>query len=93
MREEYQNKEDTNVVGDTLKGMVREGARRMWEAALKEEESAFLGRDRYEQGEEFRGYRNDYHPNQELVRGAEEPAGSRAGCAAACGGRRTVRVA
>ena len=34
---------DTKVVGDTLEGMVREGARRMLAAALKEEVSAFPG--------------------------------------------------
>ena len=45
MKEVYQNEEDTNVVGDTLEGMVREGARRMLAAALEEEVSAFLGRD------------------------------------------------
>ncbi len=41
--------------------MVREGARRLLAAALEEEVSAFLGRDRYERGKEFRGYRNGYH--------------------------------
>ena len=61
MREVYQNEEDANVVDDTLEAMVREGARRMLAAALEEEVSGFLGRDRYERGEEFRGYRNGYH--------------------------------
>ena len=69
MKEVYQNEEDTNVVGDTLEGMVREGARRMLAAALEEEVSAFLGRDRYERSEEFRGYRNGYHPSRELTVG------------------------
>ncbi len=69
MKEVYQNEEDTNVVGDTLEGMVREGARRMLAAALEEEVSAFLGRDRYERGKEFRGYRNGYHPSRELTVG------------------------
>ena len=41
--------------------MVREGARRLLAAALEEEVSAFLGRDRYERGKEFGGYRNGYH--------------------------------
>ena len=58
MREVYQNEEEANVVDDTLEAMVREGARRMLAAALEEEVSGFLGRDRYERGEEFRGYRN-----------------------------------
>ena len=47
MREVYQNEEDANVVDDTLEAMVREGARRMLAAALEEEVSGFLGRDRY----------------------------------------------
>ena len=69
MRELYQTEVDTNVVGDTLESMVREGARRMLAAALEEEVSGFLGRERYERGEEFRGYRNGYHPSRELTVG------------------------
>ena len=69
MREVYQNEEDANVVDDTLETMVREGARRMLAAALEEEVSGFLGRDRYERGEEFRGYRNGYHRSRELTVG------------------------
>ena len=69
MREVYQNEEDANVVDDTLEAMVREGARRMLAAALEEEVSGFLGRDRYERGEEFRGYRNGYHRSRELTVG------------------------
>ena len=64
MREVYQNEEETNVVDDTLEAVVREGARRMLAAALEEEVNAFLGRDRYERVEEFRGYRNGYHRKQ-----------------------------
>ena len=48
----------------TLEAMVREGARRMLAAALEEEVSGFLGRDHYERGEEFRGYRNALSPQQ-----------------------------
>ena len=69
MREVYQNEEDANVVDDTLEAMVREGARRMLAAALEEEVSGFLGRDRYERGEEFCGYRNGYHRSRELTVG------------------------
>ena len=69
MREVYQNEADANVVDDTLEAMVREGARRMLTAALEEEVSGFLGRDRYERGEEFRGYRNGYHRSRELTVG------------------------
>ena len=69
MREVYQNEEEANVVDDTLEAMVREGARRMLAAALEEEVSGFLGRDRYERGEEFRGYRNGYHRSRELTVG------------------------
>ena len=69
MREVYQTEDDTNVVGDTLEEMVRKGARRMLAAALEEEVNGFLGRERYERGEEFRGYRNGYHPSRELTVG------------------------
>ena len=69
MREVCQNEEDRSVVDDTLEAMVREGARRMLAAALEEEVSGFLGRDRYERGEEFRGYRNGYHQSRELTVG------------------------
>ena len=69
MKEVYQNGEGANVVDDTLESMVREGARRMLAAALEEEVSAFLGRDRYERAEEFRGYRNGYHRGRELTVG------------------------
>ena len=41
----------------------------MLAAALEEEVSGFLGRDRYERGEEFRGYRNGYHQSRELTVG------------------------
>ena len=42
----------------------------MLAAALEEEVSGFLGRDRYERGEEFRGYRNGYHRSRELTVGS-----------------------
>ena len=61
MREVYQNEEDANVVDYTLEAMVREGTRRMLTAAFEEEVSAFLGRDLYERGKEFGGYRNGHH--------------------------------
>ena len=41
----------------------------MLAAALEEEVSAFLGGDRYERGDEFRGYRNGYHRSRELTVG------------------------
>ena len=69
MKEVYQNEEDTNVVGDMPDALVREGARRMLAAGLEEEVNEFLGRGRYERGEEFRGYRNGYHPSRELTVG------------------------
>jgi hypothetical protein len=43
---------------DTLEQMVRQGARQMLQRALEAEVAEFLGRDRYERGGEFRGYRN-----------------------------------
>ena len=61
MNEVYQSNEKTDVVEDTLEAKVREGARLMLAAALDEEVNVFLGRDRYERSDEFRGYRNGYH--------------------------------
>ena len=69
MKEVYQSNEDINVVGDTLEDMFREGARRMLAAALDEEVNVFLGRERYERSDEFRGYRNGYHRSRELTVG------------------------
>ena len=69
MREVYQNEGNENVVEDMLEQIVSEGARRMLVAGLEEEVSRFLGRERYERGEEFRGYRNGYHPSRELTVG------------------------
>jgi len=69
VREVYQNEEDANVVDDALETMVGKEARRMLAAALEEEVSAFLGRDRYERDDEFRGYRNGDHPSREFTVG------------------------
>ena len=69
MTEVYQSKEETDVVSDTLEAKVREGARLMLAAALDEEVNAFVGRDRYERSDEFRGYRNGYHRSRELTVG------------------------
>ncbi len=41
----------------------------MLAAALEEEVNAFLERGRYQRGNEFRGYRNGYHPLRELTVG------------------------
>ena len=38
-------------------------------AAALEEVSTFLGRDRYERSDEFRGYRNGYHRSREVTVG------------------------
>ena len=69
MKEVYQSSDDAGVVGDTLEEMVREGARRMLTAALDEEVNVFLGRERYERSDEFRGYRHGYHGSRELTVG------------------------
>ncbi len=69
MKELHQNEEDANVNKDTLEVMVREGARGMLAAGFEEEVSAFLGRDRYDRGEEFRGYGNGYHRSREMTVG------------------------
>ena len=41
----------------------------MLAAALEEEVNDFLGRQHYERGKTFRGYRNGYHPSRELTVG------------------------
>jgi len=69
MKKVYQSKANENVVEDMLDRIVSEGARWMLAAGLEEEVSSFLGRERYERGEEFRGYRNGYHPSRELTVG------------------------
>ena len=58
-----------NEVQDALEAYVREGARRMLAAALDEEVRTFLGRQRYQRGQAFRGYRNGYHQLRELTVG------------------------
>jgi transposase-like protein len=68
----YQRKsreEQRDEVQDALEAYVREGARKMLAAALEEEVNAFLERGRYQRGNEFRGYRNGYHPPRELTVG------------------------
>ncbi len=42
--------------------------------SLEEEVNAFLGRERYERGEEFRGYRNGYHRSHDLTVGVSAVA-------------------
>ena len=44
------------TIVDALDHVAREGARRMLQRVLEVDE--FLGRDRYQRGPEFRGYRN-----------------------------------
>ena len=58
MKIAYQTEDDTNVVGDTLEAMVKEGARRMLAAALEEKVSIFWAESATREGEEFHGYRN-----------------------------------
>jgi transposase-like protein len=62
-------KEQRNEVNDSLENYVREGARRMLALALEEEVNTFLGRDRYQRRQAFRGYRNGYHPPREITVG------------------------
>ena len=56
-------------VADALEQVVREGARQMLAAALEAEVSAFLGRQRYERGGPFRGYRNGTHAPRQVTVG------------------------
>ena len=60
---------EAEIIDDTLESVVREGARRMLAAALEAEVAGFLGRDRYERGKPFRGYRNGHLPRRELTVG------------------------
>ena len=60
---------ESSPILDSLEAYVREGARQMLAAALDAEVSVFLGRDRYERGKPFRGYRNGYHEARELTVG------------------------
>jgi putative transposase len=66
----YQTRfEGASTVKDALEEMAREGARSMLQRALEEEVAAFLGRERYERGGEFRGYRNGSHPERTIGTG------------------------
>ena len=71
MSEGYQSVDNNEVgqVRDALEALVTEGARRILESALEEEVSAFLGRDHYQRGNEFRGYGNGYHRSREITVG------------------------
>ena len=71
MPEGYQGVDNNEVgqVRDVLEALVTEGARRMLESALEEEVRSFLGRDRYQRRNEFRGYRNRYHRSREITVG------------------------
>jgi transposase-like protein len=72
MTEAYQSgsrENESSLVLDSLEAYVRGGARQMLAAALDDEVRAFLGRDRYERGKPFRGYRNGYHERRELTVG------------------------
>lgn len=48
------------TIVDALDQVAREGARSMLQRALEVEVDEFLGRERYQRGREFRGYRNGY---------------------------------
>jgi putative transposase len=61
--------DEVGAIDTTLESVVREGARQMLAAALEAEVAAFLGRDRYERGKSFRGYRNGHLPSRELTVG------------------------
>jgi transposase-like protein len=53
----------SNVAGtivDALDQLARDGARQMLQWALEAEVQEFLGRERYQRGPAFRGYRNGH---------------------------------
>lgn len=47
---------------DVLEAVVRHGAQRLLQQMVEAEVAEFLGRDRYQRAEEFRGYRNGHLP-------------------------------
>jgi transposase-like protein len=51
---------------DVLERLVREGARKLLQAALEAEVDEFLGRRRYQRTEEHRGYRNGHLPKRTI---------------------------
>lgn len=57
------------VISELL-SLAREGARQMLQRALEAEVEEFLGRQRYERGGDFRGYRNGYQRPRELAIGS-----------------------
>lgn len=62
----------TKVAGeivDVLDELARDGARRMLQKALEAEVEAHLGRERYQRGGEFRGYRNGHARERRLAIG------------------------
>lgn len=59
----------TEVIGNALDELVRDGAREMLRQALEEEVRAFLQRARYARGGVFRGYRNGYRPERMIGTG------------------------
>ncbi|MDQ3809619.1 MAG: IS256 family transposase [Chloroflexota bacterium] len=51
---------------DVLERLVREGARKLLQAALEEEVDEFLGRRRYQRTDQHRGYRNGHLPKRTI---------------------------
>lgn len=51
---------------DVLERLIREGARKMLQAALEEEVDEFLGRRRYQRADQHRGYRNGHLPRRTI---------------------------
>ncbi len=56
-------------VSETLEELVRRGAQEMRRRALEEGGEAFLGRERYQREQAFRGYRNGYAPERTVGSG------------------------
>jgi len=56
--------EPIEVAEDQLEAIARKGARTMLGDALREEVDAYLGRERYERTEAYRGYRNGGSPRR-----------------------------
>ena len=62
--------ESTENFERNLDEIAREGARRMLLSVLEAEVADFLGRHRYERGEDFRGYRNGYGKERKVALGS-----------------------
>jgi transposase-like protein len=67
--EPVKNESSQEKIWEQMETLAREGARRMIATALEEEVKEYLGRERYQRGNQFSGYRNGYGRERELILG------------------------